>query len=124
MGQLFSTRSRYAYITPDKPPPDLPDSFFIDDTNGSEDGIFYVNFSDPGSLVRELRRHHMAGVLIVLNCDGDGGPEPAKGDLYLIDWDDMPTSIVADWPDILISAVYPAELSHLATLSVGGEALA
>ncbi|KAK6512953.1 hypothetical protein TWF506_009115 [Arthrobotrys conoides] len=122
MGQLVS--SPYAYSPPSDSDPHPPDMIPILDTIGSphqnRDGeVFYVDFGDPQSLVRELKRYHMAGVVI---SPPSNLPEMSKGNLYLIDWDNMPTSLVEN-QTVDISAVYPASLSHIATLFVGGEIL-
>ncbi|KAK6510164.1 hypothetical protein TWF481_004878 [Arthrobotrys musiformis] len=125
MGQLFSS-SPYTYDPPDDSSPHTPDVIPMSYTIGSGDRApdgeaFYVDFNDPESLVRELERYHMVGVLISPLEEFPVADVP-MGDLYLIGWDDMPTSLVNN-EAVFISAVYPASLSHLATLFVGGEAL-
>ncbi|KAF3171757.1 hypothetical protein TWF788_009661 [Orbilia oligospora] len=121
MGQLFSSPYEYSPPSDSNHPPDMiPMLDTIGSRDRNRDGeVFYVDFSDPESLVRELKRYHMVGILISPPSDS---PEISKGSLYLIGWDNMPTSLVEN-EAVDISAVYPASLSHLATLSVGGETL-
>ncbi|KAJ6261423.1 hypothetical protein Dda_4093 [Drechslerella dactyloides] len=79
---------------------------------------FYVDFDDPESLVRELRYYDMAGIVIWNYVDG---AQIGLGTLYLIDDDDMPTSILEQGN--IFSAVYPASYARHVYFFVGGETL-
>ncbi|KAF3922361.1 hypothetical protein AA313_de0201762 [Arthrobotrys entomopaga] len=59
MGNLLSTKDRYI---PRNDPQRPKDRIFLFDTLGNDDvQPFYVDFDDPQSLERELRRFNMAG---------------------------------------------------------------
>ncbi|KAF3940274.1 hypothetical protein ABW19_dt0209776 [Dactylella cylindrospora] len=119
MGQLFSSSHAYhpPKESPSRPPHEVPLAEAIGPGSSRYAGaLFYVDFDDPASLVRELQRFHMVGVV-----GWPEGPESPSGILYLIGYDDMPTSILKQywwW-----SAVYPAELSNEAILYTGGQIL-
>ncbi|KAF3940202.1 hypothetical protein ABW19_dt0204616 [Dactylella cylindrospora] len=115
MGQLFS-KSPYEYTEPwgfSSPPPWF---IYIRDFIGSTDPDdyrrFHYDIDDPHSLVRELQKHHMVGIV-------DRWADPPK--LYLIGYDEMPTSVIRRGSSF--SVVYPPNLSNEARLYVGGQAL-
>ncbi|KAK6522670.1 hypothetical protein TWF281_002106 [Arthrobotrys megalospora] len=112
--------SKYAY----SPPDDIPAGYnriSISDTIGfSGDHIhsfrpFCYNRHDPEDLERELRRFHMVGFVLWSRYVNQ------LGTLYLIGYDDIKSLRFEGWTPI--GAVYPASLSHLANLYVGGEEL-
>ncbi|KAK6512561.1 hypothetical protein TWF481_001446 [Arthrobotrys musiformis] len=106
----------------------LPNWFWISDTIGQPYRFrtlrFYFDRSDPGSLVKQLRKHWMAGI-IVWKCpisalkskDRNTRLSELTGKMYLIDWDDMPNEIVNE--GVWCGAIYPTWAGEWARLYVG-----
>ncbi|EGX51235.1 hypothetical protein AOL_s00054g471 [Orbilia oligospora ATCC 24927] len=76
---------------------------------------FYYYLDDPDTLEKQLKEAYMVGLI-----DWDRGVDQL-GRLYLIGYDDMKQIHLGR--TFFASAVYPASLSHLARLYVGGEEL-
>ncbi|KAJ6261717.1 60S ribosomal protein L31 [Drechslerella dactyloides] len=109
MGQTISAslglRDPLRYTAPGPNDPHPPDKILVDHTIGIDFGPqpFYVDFEDPESLVRELKRYNIAGIIVQKDDEWEGT-------LYLIGIDAMPTSIVHQATQI--HAVYAERTIH------------
>ncbi|EGX54060.1 hypothetical protein AOL_s00004g93 [Orbilia oligospora ATCC 24927] len=106
----------------------LPNWFCISDTIGQPYRLdllrFYFDRSDPQSLVKQLQKHWMAG-LIVWRCPSEAlHPKHDRfykvrhmtGKIYLIGWDEMPNELVDK--GVWCGAIYPTEFANIARLYV------
>ncbi|KAF3289198.1 hypothetical protein TWF132_007640 [Orbilia oligospora] len=106
----------------------LPNWFCISDTIGQPYRLdllrFYFDRSDPQSLVKQLQKHWMAG-LIVWRCPSEAlHPKHDRfykvrhmtGKIYLIGWDEMPNELIDE--GVWCGAIYPTEFANIARLYV------
>ncbi|KAJ6261719.1 hypothetical protein Dda_2517 [Drechslerella dactyloides] len=116
MGQTISA-SLGLGSPPDEDHP--PDRIIVRDISGrGYFDPFYVDFDDPESLVRELKRYNIAGTANTSAYDHTAQDASViirkrgqqRGRLYLIGVDEMPTSIVRENEHVSISAVYDTKL--------------
>ncbi|KAK6541951.1 hypothetical protein TWF694_007723 [Orbilia ellipsospora] len=122
MGQYFSSQYRRydPYTESVSLPNRIPLSLTMRNESTRKRGApFYFDHSDPASLVRELQKYRMAGIVIWPDCNCEDG----SGTLYLIGEDEMPSSIIDIRQGPAYSAVYPEHCGRRAHLSVRGEAL-
>ncbi|KAK6508657.1 hypothetical protein TWF506_010737 [Arthrobotrys conoides] len=107
----------------------MPNWFYISDTIGQPYRLdllrFYFDRSDPQSLVQQLQKHWMAG-LIVWRCPTEAlsskhdrvyKMKHMTGKIYLIGWDAMPNDIINE--GVWCGAIYPSEFADIARLYVG-----
>ncbi|KAF3923860.1 hypothetical protein ABW21_db0206716 [Orbilia brochopaga] len=120
LGVKLRLRSGKEYFPPrpeDPHPPDVIDLMRCIGRGENHTMPFYVDFKDPESLVRELQRYHMAGMVIYRRGN-------VRGRLFLIGYDDMPTSILRRSQPRGFAAVYgPDALDFEQSNSLGGSGL-